>query len=81
MINDLLNHSDAIVRRAALRIDELTKLKNAGELSDGEYNELCKDVLAFENIEQSMDDLSDRQAIVAAVEKLSKFAGIVSKVV
>jgi len=81
MFDDLLNHTNEAVRTTAEKVQELIAMRDAGEITEEECKELCKDVLTLENIEQSLDDLELRQTVVQAYQQLSQLAGIVSKVI
>jgi hypothetical protein len=80
-ISTLLNHSDPVVSNAARQINDLTTMKNEGQISASEYTELCANALELSAIEKDMSDLSRRQTIVDAFQKLASLAGVVSKVI
>ena len=70
------DHSDPIIRTAVKQINELTALRDTGELTQSEYEELCRNTLQLDEIQQSMVSLDRKQTIADTFQQIFTIIGI-----
>ena len=70
------DRSDPIIRTAVKQINELTALRDTGELTQSEYEELCRNTLQLDEIQQSMVSLDRKQTIADTFQQIFTIIGI-----
>jgi hypothetical protein len=77
-LSDLLSSPSPVVRDKATSIIQYQKEFQAGMISKAEYDDLCADMLALDQIDTLASNVEDRQMIQEAFEALTEIASQVA---
>jgi hypothetical protein len=76
---DFVHSIDPIVSHSASMLEDVTAQYNAGAITNGEYNELTGDILDYESVAANVSDITRKQVIYDAFQKLISIVGVISK--
>lgn len=76
-ISALLGHENRQIKDLAERAQRYKAQLDAIEITKAEYDQLCRQLLSLEAIDEAADDAETRKQIQQAVEILRTFLGFV----
>jgi len=78
LFKDFLEDDDFQIKNRAIKVSALTESLNAGEITDSEYDELVEDILDLEKVDNQIEDIKRKEAIIKACQimiQIAKAAG------
>ncbi len=66
-----------VVQQAAIQLEKLQALHDAGRLTDEQYQELGRNILTLKEANIGLLDMSRRQHIMEALSTMASIAGII----
>jgi len=70
LFDQFLGSSDPLIQQAASLLNDATNQYKAGSLTKDEYNELCGNILDFNQISATITDMSRKQEIWDAFQAM-----------
>lgn len=73
--------NDAVISKAAHLLEETTTQYTNHQLSKTEYDELCADILNFQQVHANIQDMNRVQAIINAFNAMLSIVSIVKSII
>lgn len=74
LFKDFVDHDDFQIKNRAVKVSALTELLNAGEITASEYNELIADILDLAKVDNQIEDIERKEAIIKACQIMISIA-------
>lgn len=78
-LEDFFHHEDQIVVDIAQKLKSLRDVKDSGELTDEQFEELVEDLLEVEEVRKMSDTLDRKIMILQAFNALKTIVGVLAK--
>lgn len=73
-LDELKNHPEPVIRELTAKIDQLQSAVVAGDISEGEYRELCEDLLDASKVLQNNNNITNRLRVERGLELLFRLS-------
>jgi len=81
LFKDFMEDDDFQIKNRATKVSALTESLNAGELTNSEYTELVEDILDLEKVDNQIEDIKRKEAIIKACKIMVGIAKMAVKVI